>query len=240
MKAFFEREYWLRTSDFDAYGRVQPAAILDLFQDVAGAHSVEMGIGAATMWAMDRMWVLTKVKYRMEAPLRMFQKVCAQTWPLAPTRIGFQREYCLRGEGGEILVRGSSQWVLVHSIERRFMPVKEVYPADTAFSAEQMFDGKLLRLREFEPQGESFRRAVGWSELDINGHVNNTKYPNFVLDALSPSEDERLQGLQIDYHRELTAGAALSVQLRREDKQVFACGRGEGGENMFLCRMEFT
>ncbi len=239
MTAFLEREYWLRTSDFDTNGRIQPAAILDLFQDVAGVHSVEMGIGAETMGAQDRMWVLTKVRYRLEGPMKMFQKVRVQTWPLTPSRLGFQREYCIRDEAGQILVRGSSQWVLVHSIERRFMPVKEVYPADLDFSTEAMFDGKLLRLREFEPQGEAYRRRPGWSELDINGHVNNTKYANFVLDAVAPGAEEPLLGLQLDYHREVQAGTALSIESRREDGFVLACGRNEAGENMFLCRVEF-
>lgn len=238
MTAFFERDYWLRTSDFDAFGRIQPAAILDLFQDVAGAHSVDMGIGAMVMWEKGLMWVLTKVKYRLEGPMKMFQRVKVQTWPLQPTRIGFQREYCIRDEAGELLVRGSSQWVLVDAVERHFMPVKEVYPEAMAFSDETMFEGKILRLREFEPQGEAYRRRPGWSEVDINGHVNNTKYANFVLDALAPGEDEPILGLQMDYHREVQAGTELHIETRRDGNTVLACGRNGAGENMFLCRME--
>lgn len=238
MQARFEREYWLRTSDFDRYGRLQPASILDLFQDVAGGHAAVLGIGANVMIEKQLMWVLTKVKYQVLAPARMFQKVKVQTWPLTPSRIGFQREYCIRDEKDEILVKGSSQWVLMHAEKRSFMPVKDVYPMDLDFCTEQMFEGKVQRIRDFEPQGEAFVLQPGFSDMDINGHVNNTKYANFALDALCPQAEEEIECLQIDYHRELQEGVQVHVELRREAGLLLACGRSEAGENMFACRME--
>ncbi len=238
MQARFEREYWLRTSDFDRYGRLQPASILDLFQDAAGGHAAVLGIGGNVMIEKQLMWVLTKVRYQVLAPAHMFQKVKVQTWPLTPSRIGFQREYCIRDEQDGILVKGSSQWVLMHAQKRSFMPVKDVYPMDLEFSTEQMFEGKIQRIRDFEPQGEAFALQPGFSDLDINGHVNNTKYANYVLNALRPAAEEAIVSLQIDYHRELQEGAKVLVEKRREDGLVLACGRNEAGDNMFACRME--
>lgn len=238
MQAHFEREYWLRTSDFDRYGRLQPACILDLFQNAAGAHAELLGIGGTTMLEKQLMWVLTKVRYRVVRQVPMFRKVKVQTWPLPPSRIGFQREYCIRDEADNILIKGSSQWVLMHAEKRSFMPVQDVYPMELDFHTNQMFDGKIRRIRDFEPQGEARIVRPGFSDIDINGHVNNTKYANFALDALCPGEEESIAYLQIDYHRELQAGVAVHVEHRREDGVLLACGRSEVGENMFACRME--
>lgn len=238
MLAQFERNYYLRTSDFDCRWRLQPASILDLFQDVAGAHAQVLGIGGDTMLEKKLLWVLTKVKFQILAPAHMFQEVRVKTWPLSPGRIGFQREYLIEDMEGHPLVKGSSQWVMVHSEERRFMPVKDVYPADIEYRTEQMFEGKLLRIRDFEAQGEPCLRLPGWSDMDINGHVNNTKYANYILDALKPAEEDCIDSFQIDYHRELQSGGLLQVYTRREENCLLACGRNEAGENMFACRIE--
>lgn len=238
MEAQFERKYYLRTSDFDCRWQLQPACILDLFQDVAGAHAAVLGIGGAAMMEKQLMWVLTKVKFQVLGQANMFQQVTVRTWPLAPSRIGFQREYQILSDEGEVLVKGSSQWVLMHSEKRCFMPVKDVYPMELDFRTEQMFDGKLARIRDQKTEGEPCTLCPGFSELDINGHVNNTKYANFVLDAWQPKADEVIESFQLDYHREVQGGTELALYLRREDKTVIASGRSAAGEHMFACRIE--
>lgn len=238
MQATFERSFYLRTSDFDLYKRLQPASVLDLFQDAAGAHAALLGIGGGAMEDRELIWVLTKVKFQFLAPARMFQRVRVKTWPLSPGRLGFQREYLMEDEAGQTLVKGSSQWVLVHREKRCFMPVKDVYPAQMEFCSQTVFDGKMLRIRDFEPQGEPLRLRPGFSQLDINEHVNNTKYANYALDALVPGPEEIIDTFQIDFHREVQAGTALHIHSRREENCLLACGRSEAGENMFACRIE--
>ena len=56
----YEKEYELRAADFDRWDRMQPASILSLFQDVAGIHANELGIGFAALMANQTIWVLTK------------------------------------------------------------------------------------------------------------------------------------------------------------------------------------
>lgn len=36
MKRLWQKEYYLRASDFDKFNHIKPSAILDLFQDAAG------------------------------------------------------------------------------------------------------------------------------------------------------------------------------------------------------------
>ena len=45
MKKLWQREYTLRAGDFDKFDRIKPSAVLDLFQDVAGQHAEEIGVG---------------------------------------------------------------------------------------------------------------------------------------------------------------------------------------------------
>ena len=69
--------------------------------------------------------------------------------------------------------------------------------------------------------------------------MNNTKYPNYVLDAIAPKKNEKLRELRIEYHREILPNESVSVIIRREGGSVLARGENKAGEKMFSCSMEF-
>ena len=79
----------------------------------------------------------------------------------------------------------------------------------------------------------------GFSEIDVNGHVNNTKYANFVLDAAGLSSGEAIDTFQIEYHREIKKNSAVTVFVRREGKELLSKGVSDEGEKMFSCRIIF-
>ena len=64
MKYLWEKEYTLRASDFDRYLRIKPSSVLELFQDAAGQHAEEIGVGYEEMAKRSYAWVLTKVKLK--------------------------------------------------------------------------------------------------------------------------------------------------------------------------------
>ena len=234
----FEKEYELRAADFDCHDRMHPASILSLFQDVAGIHANELGIGFAALMERQTIWVLTKVRYELVGTPRRYERVRVRTWPLPPARINFRREYCIETMDGEVLVQGTSEWVVVHSEKRRVLPATDVYPSDD-YCTDTCFPGRLAKVPLFEAEGEGREVVPGFTQLDINGHINNTCYADFVMDALSPAADTAVTGLQIDYHRELMAGQRFTLHLHRENDVLLACGSAEG-ERMFSCRLQLA
>ena len=230
----YEKCYELRANDFDCYDRIHPSAILSLFQDVAGIHANELGIGFDELMARQTIWVLTKVRYELVGTPRRYQRVRVRTWPLPPARVNFRREYVMETEDGRVLVQGTSEWVIVHSEKRRVLPAANVYPGDD-YCTDTCFPGRLAKVPAFEIAGEGREVVPTFTQLDINGHINNTFYANFVLDALAPEEGEAVTALQIDYHRELLAGQTFTLHLQRGEGEVLARGVSGEGEVMFSC-----
>lgn len=238
MNKIFSSVYNLRAADFGVYSRLRPSSILDIFQDVAGRHAIELGCDGPTLLKKNLAWVIVKLRYRVLRPARMYQPVTVSTWPLAPGRIGYQREYRISGENGETLVEGSSEWVLMDISSRRIAAVGNVYPLDE-YCEEKVFSDGFPRLRSFDAEGNSYNTLPPFSDFDLNGHVNNTKYANYVLDALCLSENEVISSFQLDYHREVLPGKSLEILHRREGNAILARGEHEG-EKMFSCRIELA
>jgi len=239
MNKVFTASYSLRAADFGLYSRLRPSSILDIFQDVAGRHAIELGCDGPALSRRNLAWVIVKLRYRVLAEAKMYQPVLVSTWPLPPGRIGYQREYRIADEQGNTIVEGSSEWVLMDISARRITSAGNIYPL-SEYCQEKVFSDGFPRLRNFEPQGEAYSFLPPFSDFDLNGHVNNTKYANFVLDSLKPEKRDVISSFQLDYHREVLPGVELSLLHRRDGNVVQARGDSAQGEKMFSCRIEFA
>lgn len=238
MRNIWQKEYTLRAGDFDKFDRIKPSAVLDLFQDAAGQHAVEIGVGFDDMIAREYLWVLTRIKFEIiNAPSR-YQNVVVKTWPLAPNRLNYRREYCIEDMNGNKLIVGSSEWVVIHSKKRKLLSVPDLYNLDGEYHNEVMFEGKLGKVHDFEVCREPYNINAGFCDLDVNNHVNNTKYANYVLDAINPTNDDVLKSFQIDYRKEVMQGTQLNVYFCRKENTVSAKGENNNGDTMFACKIE--
>ena len=72
----------------------------------------------------------------------------------------------------------------------------------------------------------------------MNGHVNNTKYANYAIDALDPKENEIVTSFQIDYRHEVKKGDTLKVSVHRDGEIALVKGEDLSGNVMFACKMD--
>lgn len=233
MNKVYSQSFHLRTSDFDCRGQIKPSAVLDLFQEVAGAHAMELGVGFDDLLKKELLWIIVKLKFRVENEIQEHQKVIVKTWPLPAGRVTLQREYLIEDESGKILVKGTSEWVTVHSKNRRIVPPSNIYSLEE-YCEDKMFEGKLVKVSDFTEDKPALEVVSQFCDLDRNGHVNNIRYADYVLNALCPKE-QKIRQFQIDFHREIMSGMKVSVFLDENENGLLAKGLNEGGEKMFSC-----
>lgn len=241
----YEQTYQLRTGDFDRYARLLPSSILDVFQDVAGVNAEQVpGMTWKELRDAGLFWVVTRIKYEVIETPALHEQVIARTWPLAPTRLGFQREYTMRKLDGSPLVKCSSDWILMDYETRSFASARDFYNGPQDFSEEKVFDKKLRKIKTFTPEDEGIKDSVSFVDLDINGHVNNSKYPNFVMNALNLAENEPIKTFQIDYRHELRFGDTVRIHSKQENNTIVSVGMATQGnmtgECMFATQIELA
>lgn len=218
MDAYLEKEYYVRATDINCYGQLSPTTVLDLFQDAAGDHAIPLGVGYEAMTARGLVWVVARARLEISGSAAMYQKVRVCTWPHAPAGFGCLREYRMEDpKTGACIAKGDSEWLCMDREARSAAHADRIFPPDVSFRSDRVFSDRMPRLRWRDiPDEEVFSVTPGFTDLDINGHVNNTKYVNYILDALRPEADTRLCALQIDYHREVRIGEPLALSVLRE------------------------
>ncbi|MBQ8869126.1 MAG: hypothetical protein IJ027_05350 [Oscillospiraceae bacterium] len=226
----------LRASDFDCNRQIKPSAILDLFQEAAGAHAKELGIGFEDIIEKGLLWVITKEKFEVLKQPKMHSEVVVHTWPLEPSRVTFQREYLIESTEGEPLVKGTSEWVIVSAEKRRIVPVKDLYPLDS-YVEDRMFEGKFTKATDFEAADFESRVTPAFCDLDMNCHVNNIKYADYVLNAID-LKGSKITFFQLDFHKEVKKDDEICLLIAEQGEQILAKGLNAVGEKMFCCEIK--
>ncbi len=226
----------LRASDFDCNRKIKPSAVLDLFQEAAGSHAKELGVGFEDILKQGLLWVITKEKFEVLKSPQMHSEVVVHTWPLAPSRITFEREYLIESASGEPLVKGTSEWVIVSAEKRKIVPVKELYPFDS-YVEDKLFEGKFAKVADFDTADfEGFAKPA-FCDLDMNYHVNNIKYADFILNSLDLNGRE-IKFFQLDFHKEVKKGDEIKLCFFERNEQILVKGLNEAGEKMFCAEIK--
>ncbi|NLJ78444.1 MAG: hypothetical protein GX329_03705 [Tissierellia bacterium] len=72
------------------------------------------------------------------------------------------------------------------------------------------------RLGGLKPQNSpelSYRRRVGYSDIDINRHLNNCKYVDFMMDSFELEEHEKyhVKSIEVNYSKEALPGDTIAI-----------------------------
>ena len=211
-KNIFEKEFELRISDFDCFDKIKPSVILDFFQDVAGEHADILSVGFNDLINKDLIWVLVRTKYEVIKEPNLYSKIKIKTWPHPKGRIDFDRDYLILDENNNILIKGTKD--IDFNIE---------------FYQEKNYLEPFNKLQDFELDDSfiSFNYQTLFTDLDHNGHVNNIKYADMILNSIDFNENDNIKLFEIDYIKELKKGNSITTYYKKENNMIFIKGISE-------------
>ena len=230
LQKIHHEEELLLSRDCDLGGLWRPSAILTAMQETAGAHSHILGCGRETLVEQGIVWVLTRCEVRMDREARMGETVSIETFPMPLRRWFFPRYFVFRDAAGAALGAAGTLWVLF-DLEKRCM----VAPGDVAGAIPDNSDltpplgvpGPVPRLTG---ETAASARTPVYSELDVNGHVNNARYADWLCDALGleTMREMRVRDMRLSYAAEIRPGQEMDLTLVRDGLAFHLTGAHEG------------
>lgn len=238
-KTYYKTECRLYESNFDTSGALSVHRVAEFLQDAAGEHAKQLGFGWDNLDATGCLWVLSKLRIRFDKRIsKQTKRFTLYTWPLRPARFFAERCFVALDDAGEQLFAATSIWLVIDRESRRIVSserLKIIYDCDFD-EAHCDVPADFERIRRDETYLCCYEKTIRRSDLDVNGHVNNTNYINFALDALDP--DEAVSQLEIVYQKELRFGDSALIYRKRQDNCVFVVG--ERDETCFTAKLTLT
>ncbi len=209
--------YKLRVSDYTRYDTLSIHAILDILQDIAGKHCINYHMAYDDLIKNNQIWVLLKIKYEVVKNIGLYETLKATTWPKANKLVDFDRDFLLCDKNDDVVIKATSQWVIIDNNTRKIIPAKKVNNNLIAVN-EDVFAEKLNKLADFTIDNcNVYKEEAQFMDLDHNGHVNNIKYGVYILNALSLKSDEKIKAFEINYINELHYKETISVYYKKEN-----------------------
>ena len=136
-----------------------------------------------------------------------------KTWEDKPEGIQLIRNYQLFDGDGQLLVSGKSAWMVVNPETRRIQKpsvLLELRPdQNPGIPVDAPSCGKIVHPQNLELLEE---RKIRYSEVDANGHVNNSKYGNFIKDSLPGDLQKReILSFRLNYAHEVGLNDILGI-----------------------------
>ncbi len=213
--SYLSEKYLLKTCSTDVNGLWKISDILVQLQELAGKQCGLLGCGRLDLVREHSLvWVLTRTEIRFRRFPSLGESINITTWAAPPRRMIYPRYFTAVDAEEQTVFDAATQWVLCDIRDRKMKNAPEVgamiptpgrEPAFTRFSAAPLIEnGK--RVFYAEPR---------YSDLDVNGHVNNTRYADWLCDALGidTMKQKRISVITIDYRHEVTPGDRLEMTL---------------------------
>lgn len=158
------------------------SALLRYQQEAGEQHLHDAGLGWKAMIDMGMVFVTSRWRTAIHRLPRMEETVTLTTWHRDRKGPRFTRCYEWRDEGGNLLVEGAMQFALVSVAEHHLLRGDEFMsraPLPDTPRTVGCGDPGRIPAAVLAPAGAY---TVRWSDLDRNGHMNNSHYADLALD----------------------------------------------------------
>lgn len=174
--------------------------------------------------------ILSRVSYHIIRLPNADETITLKTWESAPQGPLCTRNYEIyKYNSDEVLVKGQSLWTILDFKNHKLMPAK-AYPYRPSPTVVTDFEGiKCGKIPLPENMQDLGTKTIYYSDLDANGHSNNSKYINFVLDLLPPEfQTKSYKDIRLNYSKETKLGNILQIKAAFEQNKIVAVGLVDG------------
>lgn len=232
----YTARFQLASQDIDCHYRIRPATLLGFLQDASADAAAQFHATREEMVEKyDLFWMVARVRYRLTAPICWGQELTIQTWHRGADKTLMFRDYLLSVDGKEV-GRATTVWVLCSLTTRKLARFSSFPEFEGTDGGDLCWDTKVPHLRLPQSLVTAERRLLHFSEMDVNGHINNTRYADFMCDALGDKLADPqcfVSELQIGYLEECRPGETLEVQLAQADGRFYLQGLGPNASPRF-------
>ncbi|MCR4866133.1 MAG: acyl-[acyl-carrier-protein] thioesterase [Lachnospiraceae bacterium] len=220
-------EYKIRIgfSDCDINKTFTLTSLIDAFQDCSTFQSEDLGVGFDVLTQHNVVWVINYWELNIYRLPKLCEYVTVGTYPYAFKGCFGFRNFYMKDDKNEYIVKANSMWTLVDTLSSR--PSKAPQFISQAYELEEKLDMTYNPRKVLIPETDDVLTLekdpihIQLHHLDSNHHVNNGQYVKLAMSALG--EEENISSLRIDYRKQAHLGDTIyPVVYKTDNKSIVA------------------
>ncbi len=241
----WSKQYEVDTLFLNPHQRLGLVGLLNLMQDTAWGHVTHFGHGFQETLDKGLIWALVRLELHMKRWPEWGEQVRVSTWVRPIDNLFAKRDFEIHIED-ERIGECASSWLTMDMTTRKPKKVnQDDYEMPFRGEGALSYEAKKIDYNRDQAIAPRFQSGfkVRNSDLDLNGHVNNTKYAEWVLDAI-PFElhkDHLIESYEVNFIAETHAGDEIDVagwELGSDSKFQFQGLRKSDQKSVFTSRLK--
>ena len=209
-----EEKLTVKTYECQPDGKIKMASLMQHLQQVAALHAEQLGFGVERLNKINSYWVLSNLRIEVNKLPKWNDEITVNTWPSGYTRLVATREFVAKDQNDCELFRAGSQWMMLDKDSNR---PKNLFRLDLDLpkTEPKALSQELVRLEPRDNYSQVDHVSVPYSSIDLNGHVNNTEYVRWGIDALRKAFkfDGNIRSMHATYLSEVFEADELDLLL---------------------------
>lgn len=220
MNAFWSETFTVRSYEIDKNARLRLPALFNYLQEIAGNHAAHLQLGFPDLSQKGYFWVLSRLQIDVVRLPRWQETIKITTWPKPTERIFAIRDFLVTDEHENVIIRASSGWLIVNAALRQLEPVDDIIKGRPLVEDQSATELDHSKIKAFEQVIYEYSRRVSHNEIDLNNHVNNACYIDWILDCytLDFLSKNRLEKILVSYQKEAHYQDSVELVLTRSNE----------------------
>ena len=204
----------------DMNGHIKLPSLILLSLQVSGSQSAQLGVSdKEILEKYNLVWIITEYDIDVIRLPRFAEEITIETEALSYNRLFCYRRFTIYDESGQAIIQMLASFALMDRDSRKVHSVdpEMVAPYQSEFSKKIIRGPKYTDLDN--PTSKDYH--VRFYDLDMNGHVNNSKYLDWIFEVMGADflMDHIPQKINLKYVKEVRPGGMISSSYELDGLQ---------------------
>ncbi len=231
--------YDIHSYEIDSTGFVSLTMLIKFMQESAYRHAENLEVGFSQLREKNLFWVLTSQYIKIYSFPKWGDCIQIHTWPAGKSRLAYLRDFRIFDSNRRIIGVGTTKWYAIDMARKRPQNIDGQFEARPMVE-ERSVEIELNKLAGAQADSPNLKMPVGFSDIDINGHVNNVRYIDWLMECFSLDfhHSHQLSEIQINYLSEAIYRDEIAVYLERVGNLSYRCSIKRVPDDKELCRAQ--
>ncbi len=221
--------YKVKFHDTNSNEILSPSHVLKFMQETGMLHMLGCRPSYEDLLNENKALILSSIRVNLYSPIYAYDEITVKTWACGSRGFTTTRSFEIY-KGEELMAESNSIWALVSVSDKKLIRVSEVdfsnFEPEEPLVLDSPAKVRIPNELKLSLVGEY---TVRYSDIDLNGHMNNTNYPDMFFNFLPKPEAKLVKSYAISYVNEAKKDDNLKFYIAKSDGKYYMRSVHEDG-----------
>lgn len=234
----YEQTFKPTLEDISKNTYITNKSILRYFENTATYHSDSVGAGIKSVEITGQTWIVLDWRVKVLKRPKYGEILKVRTWSRGIQKFFAFRDYELLNESGEVLVIGTSRWILRDISNNKMVLLNDELMERYESESRALFNDENFSKIELPSEfSNEMEYVVMRKDIDFNRHMHNLYHFELAYEVLPDDiyENNIFDNFRITYKKELKLGEQVKCQYSfNNDKHVIYLSNSDNNMNSII------